>query len=80
MDEDSSLASKRDRCDNERLRVIKSKLFNIKLHQIRFSSLDAITYKFQLKNKEFIKIWPTIRTSLNSKGRSIKYQDHRQTE
>jgi hypothetical protein len=39
-----------------------------------YLGLDAIMFKFQLKNKEFLKIWSTIRTSLNGKGRALKYQ------
>jgi hypothetical protein len=35
-------------------------------------------YKFQLKNKEFLKIWSAIRSSLNGKGRSLKYKNKQQ--
>jgi hypothetical protein len=42
-----------------------------------YLGLDADMYKFQLKNKEFLKIWSTIRTSLNGKGRALKYQNQK---
>ncbi len=42
-----------------------------------YLGLDAVMYKFQLKIKEFLKIRSTIRTSLNGKGRALKYQNQK---